>query len=82
MKWNHSKSDQLSDNNGMKQGGVVSLFLFTLNKDPFIHELKMSRLGCYVDDKCAFAFLYADDYILLNLTKHVMQKLSGKCSKC
>ena len=80
IRWNNVCSDQFDVNNGVKQGGVMSPLLFTLYTDPLIENLKSSRLGCYVGDKCASVFVYADDIILLSPTKCAMQKLLDRCS--
>jgi len=73
-------SENFSVNNGVKQGGVMSPLLFTLYTDPLIEDLIISNFGCYMGDKCASVFVYADDIILLSPTKYAMQKLLDKCA--
>ena len=43
--------------------------------EPLINNIIMSKQGCYIGDKCASVFVYADDIILLTPTRGSMQKL-------
>ena len=55
--------------NGVKQGGVLSPFLFSLYIDELFYRLKQSGIGCYIGNVFAGAFGYADDVTLLAPTQ-------------
>lgn len=50
----------------------MSPLLLTLCTDPLIETFLACQLGCYVGDKCATVFVYADDIILVSSTKWAM----------
>lgn len=79
VKWNNLQSDGFSITNGVKQGGVISPLLFTVYTDSLIRNIKDSKLGCHVGEKCAAVFVYADDIILLAPTRFAMQSLLVMC---
>ena len=69
VKWNGVTSDSFRISNGVKQGGVSSPLLFTISLESLVERIKRSRVGCYIGDKCACIFVYADDIILLCPTR-------------
>ena len=79
VKWNGETSETFKVRNGVKQGGVISPFLFTLFLDDLIKEIKESKMGCYIGDKCASIFVFADDILLLCPTRSSAQKLLDMC---
>ena len=48
VKWGSHFSKPFLTSNGVKQGGVSSPVLFTLNIDKWLNRLRQSKLGCYV----------------------------------
>ena len=51
--------------NEVKQGGVLSPYLFSLYLDPLINKIKNSGFGCHVGKTAINVFVYADDVVLL-----------------
>ena len=49
------------EDRGVKQGSVLSLALFLLVMNTFLHQLESSRLGLSVNEFYAGGFLHADD---------------------
>ncbi len=67
FRWNSEFLELFSINNGMKQGGVISLILCCVYMDGLLSELANSGLGCHMDGVFAGAFGYADDLKLLSV---------------
>ena len=65
VKWNNTKSDKFSVTNGVRQGGVLSPYLFSFYMDELLVKLKENGVGCHIDHCFVGAFGYADDIILL-----------------
>ena len=51
--------------NGVKQGGVLSPFLFGLYLDPLLIKIRNSGLGCHVGSMHCNVYAYADDVVIL-----------------
>ena len=68
VKWGNSLSSEFSVSNGVKQGGVLSPFLFSIYIDNLFVQLKHFGLGCHLGSTFAGAFGYADNVILLTPT--------------
>ena len=49
--------------NGVKQGGVLSLMLFSLYIDPLLQKLKQSGVGCHINFMGVLS--YADEITLI-----------------
>ena len=81
VKWNGVISDNFNVPNGVKQGGVLSPFLFNLYLDPFLKSLRKSNVGCFVDNYCANSFAYADNIALLSPTITRFKKLINICKE-
>ena len=81
VKWNNSISKSFKINNGVKQGAVISAFLFSLYIDPLLKNLKNSKLGCHFGNLNANAFAYADDIIILAPTCSSLNALIAICEK-
>ena len=75
VRWNNATSSPFKVCNGVKQGGVLSPYLFTLYVQPLIDEVRESKLGCHVGHLTCNIFMYADDIILLSPTIYALKKL-------
>ena len=65
VKWNNHKSHKFNVTNGVRQGGVLSPFLFSVYMDELLVTLKNNGVGCHMGHHFVGAFGYADDIILL-----------------
>ena len=63
--WNTCLTDISGISNGVKQGAVISLILFTDYIDELLTRLCESGFGCHIDGVFAGAFGYPDDIVLL-----------------
>jgi len=50
---------------GVRQGGVLSPFLFAVFIDSVVDRVKVTGVGCYLFSECVSIFLYADDILLI-----------------
>jgi len=64
----------------VRQGGILSPFLFSLYVDIVLQRLSDCKLGCFVDGLCYNSFMYADDLILLSHSVMDLQSLFDLCS--
>ena len=48
VKWNNTKSDKFSVTNGVRQGGVLSPYLFSFYMDELLVKLKENGVGCHI----------------------------------
>ena len=68
VKWKQNKSDSFKLNNGVKQGGILSPYLFALYIDPLLNRINRSSIGCHVGSKPCNVLSFADDLVLLSPT--------------
>jgi len=75
VKWGFVKSYFYELETGVRQGGVLSPFLFGIFIDDLVKFVNKANVGCKMGTSCAAIFLYADDVILLAPSVHVLQLL-------
>ena len=64
VKWGISYSEFFQLLCGVRQGGVLSPFLFAIFVDSIVDRVKETGLGCYLNSVCVSILLYADDIVL------------------
>ena len=79
VKWGSVISDYVRLSSGVRQGGILSPYLFAVFVDDILNNLSKSGLGCYINCVCFNSFMYADDVILLSLSLHQMQLMINFC---
>jgi len=65
VKWYNNFSTFFNLSCGVRQGGVLSPYLFACFIDSVVDKVKLSGVGCYVNMACMSLFLYADDILLV-----------------
>ena len=79
VKWNNHKSYKFNVTNGVRQGGVLSPFLFGVYMDELLVSLKTNGVGCHMGNHFVGAFGYADDIILLCPSLQGMREMVKIC---
>jgi len=76
VKWGTTYSSFFKLNCGIRQGGVLSPYLFATYIDSVVDRVKREHsLGCYVKWQCVTIVLYADDIIIISPSVISLQKL-------
>jgi len=66
---------------GVRQGGVLSPFLFAIFIDDIVDRVKAANVGCYISSICTSIFLFADDILLVSPTVSGLQTLLTVCER-
>jgi len=77
--WNGLTSYFFELRAGVRQGGVLSPFLFAIFLDSVIDKVKATNLGCHIGIVCVSIFLYADDILLIAPSVTGLQILLNSC---
>ena len=80
VQWGSSLSNGFSVSNGVRQGGVLSPYLFAVYLDGLLEELSNSGVGCYWGSSFVGALAYADDVVLLAPCASALRCMLSICS--
>lgn len=72
-------SDWYKINCGIRQGGILSPYMFAVYIDDIVSKVNATGVGCYFGLSCFSIFLYADDMLLLAPSINALQKLLTVC---
>ena len=81
VRWGNDVSNFIALECGVRQGGVLSPYLFAIFIDDIIKEVKKSELGCKLKHENVGIFIYADDIILLAPTVQSLQGMLQVCER-
>ena len=81
IQWNSHLSPEFALSNGVKQGGVLSPFLFGIYMDPLLEKIQKSGLGCHIGNSAYNILSYADDVVILAPTVHALNCLLNICKE-
>lgn len=79
VRWGSHDSYFFKLNAGVRQGGVLSPYLFALFIDDLVNKIAACNSGCYTNKLCSAIFMYADDIILLSPSVCGLQSLLRIC---
>ena len=79
VRWDSSFSESFSVCNGVRQGSILSPFLFAVYIDGLLNDLNSCGVGCYWGCSFAGAFSYADDVVLLAPCASAMRIMLEVC---
>ena len=81
VKLGSSISEMFHVTNGVRQGGILSPYLFSLYVDDLSKELNCLRVGCVMGDMIINHILYADDIVLISPSSRGLDELLICCEK-
>ena len=79
VKWGAATSLSFKSANGIRQGGILSPYLYNVYTDGLSAALRDTGTGCHISDRCINSLSYADDMVLLAPTADALQDLIGVC---
>ncbi len=79
VKWGNSFSLPFRTANGIRQGGILSPYLYNVYTDDLSVALRDAGIGCHVYDRCINTLSYADDMVLLAPSSDALQSLIDVC---
>ena len=80
VKWGDCLSRSVQLLAGLRQGGILSPFLFAIYVDDILTKLQDSGLGCHIKYVCFNSYMYADDLLLLSISVCDLQKMVNLCN--
>jgi len=78
--WAGVFSETFNITNGVRQGGVLSPFLFAVYIDEITYKLQMVNVGCYVGYRVLNHLLFADDAVIFAPSAKGLQQLLDICA--
>jgi hypothetical protein len=79
--WNGYLSDTVSLSCGVRQGGILSPFLFSVYVDDVLVRLHNLKAGCRIHFMNLNSMMYADDLILLSVSLSDLQYMINVCAE-
>jgi hypothetical protein len=79
IKWDCILSDMFQLTCGIRQGGVMSPYLFAIYIDDIVSIVAKTQIGCFYRSVCVSVILYADDILLLAPSVSALQELLNIC---
>ena len=79
VKWGNLFSRLFTLSCGIRQGGVLSPYLFAIYIDNLVDRIRNCPFGCFIKNVCMSILLYADDILLVAPSVTSLQKLLYIC---
>ena len=80
MRCGGSLSCSFKVSNGVRQGGVLSPYLFAIYMDDLSQKLNKLKVGCMINDSCLNHILFADDLCCFSPSLTGLQDLVNVCN--
>ena len=81
VRWGNTMSKGFKVTNGVRQGGILSPYLFNIYLDDLSTILKKQYAGCKIANQIINHLLYADDLVLMCPSYRGMQDLLDICGE-
>ena len=79
VRWGNVMSESFTVSNGVRQGGILSPYLFNVYMDDLSIRLKKLYPGCRIANNIINHLFYADDLVLLCPSHRGLQELLETC---
>ena len=79
VRWGSSISLVFCVSNGVRQGGILSPYLFNVYMDDLSEQLNSSPAGCYIGNTIINHLMYADDLVLICPSPQALRLLLRVC---
>ena len=81
VRWGNLISNSFQVSNGVRQGGILSPYLFNVYMDELSARLNNLKIGCSLDDIFINHLMYADDLVLISPSTRGLNRLIEECQK-
>ena len=81
VQWGNLLSESFHVSNGVRQGGILSSYLFNVYIDDLSTRLNGLSIGCKLGDLLINHLMYADDLVLISPSTRGLFKLIAECQK-
>ena len=79
VQWGGVYSSSFTVTNGVRQGGILSPYLFNVYVDDLSAKLKSCHVGCCYSGGCINHLMYADDLVIMSPSVAGLYKLLHIC---
>ena len=79
IKWGKHFSEPFHVSSGVRQGGVLSTYLFAVYLDDLSNELNNIKAGCYIGEVLLNHLIFADDICVFYPSVRWLQRILDVC---
>ena len=79
VRWGNLISNSFLVSNGVRQGGILSPYLFNVYMDDLSTRLNSLKIGCSLGDFLINHLMYADDLVLISPSTRGLSRLIKEC---
>ena len=81
IRWGDAYSAKFKVTNGVRQGGILSPYIFNVYVDELSKELKKCNVGCNLNGHLINHIMYADELVLISPSSAGLSQLLRECEK-
>ena len=81
VRWGNVSSSPFTVSNDVRQGGILSPYLFSLYMDDLSRKLNSVQSGCFVGSSLLNHLMFADDLCVFSPSVNGLQKLVNVCKE-